>query len=164
MHAWITGQCHAQNDGLSGPHLSCQIFSCDAALGTVVDCCCSCCCCSCWRSWFHQTPKLLDGFCSFLDIFLLIHRSNCMQNPVSLQALFLALFLGLAGTYLEIFTSECTLCVSQHSFSWNQLMDFVHFWIFSCLYIVVNVCKTPFRYKHYFLRFSNFYLVLGNIY
>ena len=45
------------------------VISCDAALGTVVDCCCcccscccSCCCCSCWRSWFHQTRKLLDGF------------------------------------------------------------------------------------------------------
>ena len=138
------------------------VFSCDAAVGTVVDCC-SCCSC-CWRSWFHQTRKLLDGFCSFLDIFLLIHRNNCMQSAVSLQALFFFCYFLSFAWDIEIFTSECTLCVSQHSFSWNQQMDFVRFWIYSCLYIVVTVCKTPFCYKHYFLHFSNFRLGLKNIY
>jgi len=107
--------------------------------------------------------KLADGFRSFLDIFLLIHRSNRMQSAVSLQALFLAFFSSFARD-LEIFTSECTPCVSQPSFSWNQLMDLVHFWIYSCLYIVVTICKTLFGYKHYFLHFSLFCLGHRNIY
>ena len=45
-----------------------------------------------------STRKLLDGFRSFLDIFLLMHRSNRMQSVVSLQAFF-ALFLVLTVTY-----------------------------------------------------------------
>ena len=108
---------------------------------------------------FHQSRKLVDGFHSFLNIFLYIHRNNCMQSAVSLQAWFFCIFPSFVWN-IEIFTSEYTLCVSQHSFLWNQLMDLVHFLIYSCLYIVVSVCKASFRYKHYFLIFSKFCLDL----
>ena len=53
---------------------SIHLFSCDAVLETIVDCCC-------WRSWFHQTRKLHDGFGSYLTfIFDIFHISFRYQG------------------------------------------------------------------------------------
>ena len=58
---------------------------------------------------------------------------------------------------LEICTSECTPCVSQHSFSYYQMMAFVHFCICSFLRVLIPVPKGQFRYKHYFSNFPCLY-------
>ena len=101
--------------------------------------------------------KPADGFRSFLDIFLLIQRSNCMQGPVLLQASFLAFFQVLPGTQKYLLVSACTPSVFQHSFSCNQMMDFVNFCIYSFLHVLLPVPKGQLRYKQYFLYFPCLY-------
>ena len=94
---------------------------------------------------------------------LLIHYNNRMQSGVSFHKIIFVRF-PCFGWDLKIFISGYTPRVFKRSFSWNYSMDCIHFLIYSCLNIIVTVCKAPFRSINYFCAFSVFWVGHRNIY